>query len=125
MNGQQERLNLSPTQWFLAALLFAATLLNYLDRQILSLLVPQMRISMGLTLPQYTTALNAFLLGYAFMYFGSGLVIDWIGSRRGLAVFLFLWSIVSGLHAAIRGFWDLVALRLLLGIFEPERGLAG
>lgn len=125
MDRQSDRLNLSRTQWLIATLLFAATLLNYLDRQILSFLVPQMRTSIGLTLQQYTTALNAFLLGYAFMYFGSGLVIDWVGSRNGLVIFVALWSVVSGLHGAIRGFWDLVVLRFLLGIFEPGAWTGG
>ncbi|MCI0420131.1 MAG: hypothetical protein L0312_13060, partial [Acidobacteria bacterium] len=52
----------------------------------------------------YAFAGNAFLLAYALMYAGSGLILDRVGSRKGLAIFVALWSVASGLHAAIRGF---------------------
>jgi ACS family hexuronate transporter-like MFS transporter len=110
---------LSPQQTLIALLLFLMIVLNYLDRQILSVLAPVMRKEIGLTQTDYAFAVNAFLLAYALMYAGSGLILDRVGSRKGLAVFVALWSIASGLHAAIRGFTGLVIFRFLLGLAEP------
>ncbi|MCI0623526.1 MAG: MFS transporter [Acidobacteria bacterium] len=95
---------LSPQQTLIALLLFLMIVLNYLDRQILSVLAPVMRKEIGLTQTDYAFAGNAFLLAYALMYAGSGLILDRVGSRKGLAIFVALWSVASGLHAAIRGF---------------------
>lgn len=112
-------LSFSRAQKILAGLLFAMMFLNYVDRQVLSILAPVMRQETGLSQTDYTWAVNAFLLAYGVMYFGSGLALDRMGSRTGLAVFVGIWSIVSALHATVRGFWDLVAWRFLLGLAEP------
>ena len=110
---------LSTQQTLIAFLLFLMIVLNYLDRQILSVLAPVMRKEIGLTQTDYALAVNSFLLAYAFMYAGSGLILDRVGSRKGLAIFVALWSVASGLHAAIRGFAGLVCFRFLLGLAEP------
>ena len=110
---------LSPQQTLIAFLLFLMIVLNYLDRQILSVLAPVMRKEIGLTQTDYAFAVNSFLLAYAFMYAGSGLILDRVGSRKGLAIFVALWSVASGLHAAIRGLAGLVSFRFLLGLAEP------
>ena len=102
-----------------AALLFAVSLLNYIDRQVLSVLVPVMKDQIGLTTAQYAWAVNSFLLAYGFMYTGSGVVLDRLGSRIGLALFVACWSLASGLHACLTGFAGLVLLRFLLGLTEP------
>ena len=94
-------------------------LLNYLDRQVLSIVFTEMRKELGFTQWQYTTAVNAFLFAYGFMYVGSGLILDRMGSRRGVALFVLLWSIVSALHGFVNGFVALVGFRFLLGITEP------
>ena len=70
-------------QALIAALLFAVSLLNYIDRQVLSVLVPVMKEQIGLTTAQYAWAVNSFLLAYGFMYTGSGIVLDRLGSRIG------------------------------------------
>lgn len=106
-------------QWVIAILLFFMILLNYLDRVVLSLLSPVIREEFHLTQMDYATAVNAFLLAYGFMYLGSGLVLDRTGSRTGLGLFVGLWSAVCALHAAIGGFFSLVAARFFLGVFEP------
>lgn len=102
-----------------AALLFTMLLLNYLDRQVLSIVFIQMKGELALTQGQYTAAVNAFLLAYGFMYFGSGLVLDRTGARVGVAIFVALWSLVSGLHGFTGGFAALLVLRFLLGMTEP------
>src|SRR5205809_4024756 len=112
-------------QTLVAVLLFLMIVLNYLDRQILSVLAPVMRNELGLSQSDYAFAVNSFLLSYAFMYTGSGLVLDRIGSRKGLAVFVALWSVACCLHAAIRGFMVLVVFRLFLGLAERGGGRGG
>jgi ACS family hexuronate transporter-like MFS transporter len=102
-----------------AALLFTMLLLNYLDRQVLSIVFNEMKTDLGLSQGQYTTAVNAFLLAYGFMYFGSGLVLDRTGARAGVAIFVALWSLVSALHGLVGGFVSLIVLRFLLGMTEP------
>src|SRR5688572_9995793 len=109
----------TPQQTLIAFLLFLMIALNYLDRQILSVLAPVMRKEIGLTQTDYAFAVNAFLLAYAFMYAGSGLILDRVGSRKGLAIFVALWSIANGLHAVIQGLAGLVIFRFLLGLTEP------
>ncbi len=107
------------TQWLVASLLFAMLFLNYVDRLVLSVLAPIMRDEIGLSQTDYAWAVNAFLLSYAVMYFGSGVILDRIGSRKGLTLFVALWSLASALHASVRGFLDLAFFRFLLGMTEP------
>lgn len=111
--------SLSRQQWIIAILLFFMILLNYLDRVVLSLLSPVIRAEFHLDSMDYAFAVNAFLLAYGVMYLGSGLVLDRTGSRKGLGIFVGLWSVACMLHAAISGFLSLVGFRFLLGIFEP------
>ena len=94
-------------------------LLNYLDRVVLSLVSPAMRSELGFTQLEYAKAVNAFLIAYAVMYIGSGLIVDRTGARRGIAAFVTIWSLVSFMHAGIRNLRDLIWWRLLLGVSEP------
>ena len=110
---------LTRQQWIIAILLFFMILLNYLDRVVFSLLSPVIRAEFHLTQMDYAYAVNAFLIAYGVMYLGSGLVLDRVGSRKGLGLFVGLWSAACVLHAAISGFYSLVSYRFLLGIFEP------
>lgn len=114
----------SGDQKILLMLLFSMTVLNYLDRHSLSVVAPVIRRELGLTQVQYAHAVNAFLIAYGLMYSGSGIVLDRIGYRTGLAFFAAFWSVACALHAAITGFWSLIAYRLLLGLAEPG-GLTG
>jgi ACS family hexuronate transporter-like MFS transporter len=112
-------LRFSRDQWFVAILLFVMMVMNYLDRQALSVIAPVMRKELGISVIGYANAVNSFLLAYAIMYAGSGMVLDRIGYRTGLAIFVGLWSLFSGLHAAISGYLSLLLFRFLLGLTEP------
>ncbi|MFB3825929.1 MAG: MFS transporter [Bryobacteraceae bacterium] len=103
----------------LLVLLFLMNLLNYLDRNALSVVAPVMRRDLGLSTVEYAYAVNAFLLAYAVMYAGSGMLVDRFGYRFSLALFVGAWSLVCGLHAAINGLFALVILRFFLGVAEP------
>jgi ACS family hexuronate transporter-like MFS transporter len=106
-------------QWVIAILLFFMILLNYLDRVVLSLVSPILRKELNLTQMDYALAVNAFLIAYGIMYLGSGLVLDRMGARSGLCLFVSLWSAACLLHVTITGLYSLVAYRFLLGVFEP------
>ena len=93
------RVTFNREQSSLAALIFFMMVLNYLDRQALSVVAPILRKELGLTVTDYANAVNAFLVAYSVMYVGSGIVLDRIGYRLGLALFVGLWSIFSGLHS--------------------------
>jgi ACS family hexuronate transporter-like MFS transporter len=102
-----------------ALLLLMMMVMNYLDRQALSVVAPVMRKELGVSVMGYANAVNCFLLSYALMYAGSGIVLDRIGYRAGLAIFVGLWSVFSGMHAAISGYVSLLVFRFLLGLTEP------
>src|SRR5207247_10962104 len=89
-------------QTLVAVLLLLMVVLNYLDRQILSVLAPVMRKALGLSQSDYAFAVNAFLLSYAFMYTGSGLVLDRVGFSNGMAVFVGLSTVACSLHRGSR-----------------------
>ena len=93
-------------QWVIAILLFFMILLNYLDRVVLSLVSPVLRRELNLTQMDYATAVNAFLIAYGVMYLGSGLVLDRMGARYGLCLFVGLWSAACLLHATITGLYS-------------------
>ncbi|HYZ85686.1 MAG TPA: MFS transporter [Bryobacteraceae bacterium] len=103
----------------LIVLLFLMNALNYLDRSALSAVAPLIRAELHLSAFDYAMAVNGFLVAYSVMYAGSGLLVDKLGYRIGLALFVGTWSIACGLHAAITGLTSLVAFRFLLGIAEP------
>jgi ACS family hexuronate transporter-like MFS transporter len=106
-------------RWIIAGLLFLATLINYLDRQILSVVAPMLRSDLHLSNSEYAYAINAFLIPYAIMYAVGGKIIDWLGPRRGLAWSLAIWSVASLCHTFTIGLIDLCLYRFFLGAAEP------
>ena len=112
-------LRLSRRQWLLSVLIFFVILLNYLDRQTLSVLAPVIRKELGLSLMDYAWAVNAFLLAYGIMYAGSGVLLDRWGYRTGMTISVAVWSAVCGLHAVTFGLASLTIFRFLLGMAEP------
>ncbi len=89
-------------RWYIAILLCFSTELNYLDRQTLSVLADTIQRELGLTTVDYGRITSSFLVSYAIMYAVGGRLIDWLGSRRGLMIFVSGWSIVNMLHALAR-----------------------
>jgi ACS family hexuronate transporter-like MFS transporter len=115
----------APTQrkngirWFILALLFLATAINYVDRQTLSILAPTIRAQFHLTEIDYSRVVSAFLLSYTVMYTVSGRIIDKIGVRLGMAASILWWSIATMATALARGGLSLASLRFGLGVGEP------
>lgn len=105
-------------RWVIAALLFLATTINYIDRQILALLKPTLDHELGWTNQQYGLVNSAFQAAYAASYVSFGWFIDRFGIRIGYAVSITAWSLAAaghGLVGSVRGF---VAARLALGAGE-------
>jgi MFS transporter, ACS family, hexuronate transporter len=112
-------------RWFIAALLCAATIVNYLHRQLLSVLAPLLRQDLHLSNTQYSYAIDSFLISYAVMFTIGGWIVDRLNTRRGLALSLGIWSLASLCHAFVIGIWDLCLYRFLLGASEPGNFTAG
>lgn len=105
-------------------MLFLSTVINYVDRQTLSVLAPVLTKELGITDAEYANVLTAFLAAYTLMYLGSGLIVDRWGPRLALFAFVTWWSLANMSHALAVGVWSLGALRLLLGLGEAGNFMA-
>jgi len=105
-------------RWLIAGMIFLASVLNYVDRQALSLLAPTIQHDLHLTDQNYALILNLFLAAYTLAYVLSGWVIDRLGVRLGFALFLGWWSVANMLTVFARSMSALGASRFLLGLGE-------
>ncbi|SAK01429.1 putative hexuronate transporter [Burkholderia multivorans] len=105
-------------RWTVCALLFFATVINYMDRQILGLLAPMLQHDIGWTQVQYGRIVMAFSAFYAIGLLGFGRIVDWLGTRISYAVAMLVWSIAAMLHAAVGSVAGFAFVRALLGIGE-------
>ena len=108
----------SSFRWVMIGLAFFATLINYLDRQALSVAAPILRLQFHLSSIDYSRVLFAFMLAYTVMNGISGLLIDRLGTRFGYGLFVGWWSLSAVLHVFARGVWSLGFFRFLLGMGE-------
>jgi MFS transporter, ACS family, hexuronate transporter len=113
------RFTIPKLRWVIAALLLAVTLINYIDRTAISVLVGQIKQSLHLTDVDYSQIVSLFLAAYAVMYAGSGYIVDKVGTKIGMALFVFLWSISQMAHSLAGGKWSFAACRIGLGLGEP------
>jgi MFS transporter, ACS family, aldohexuronate transporter len=105
-------------RWFLAVLLFLVTVLNYIDRQVFSILAPDLQDAIGWSELDYSRIVNAFQLAYAIAMLLSGRLLDRIGARVGLAASVVLWSLAEAAHALARTVLGFGVARFALGIGE-------
>ena len=105
-------------RWTIVALLFAATAISYVDRQVLTVLAPTLRDQLAISNTGYASILTAFLLAYTFMQPVTGWLIDRIGTRLGFAVIMAWWSVAAVLHAFGTSVATFAACRFLLGMGE-------
>jgi ACS family hexuronate transporter-like MFS transporter len=106
-------------RWIIAGLLFAVTLINYTDRLTMSVLVHEIRAGLHLDETDYSQIVSLFLVAYAIMYAVSGCIVDRLGTRVGMAVFVCVWSIAQMFHGLATGKWTFAACRFGLGLAEP------
>src|SRR5678810_915616 len=86
-------------RWTICGLLFFATTVNYLDRQVLSLLQPQLAEEFSWTNTDYANITAVFQFVYAISLLFAGRIIDKLGTKKGYAWSLIIWSIAAMLHA--------------------------
>ena len=105
-------------RWWIAALLFASTVINYVDRQTLSLLAPFLKQSYHWTNVDYANLVIAFRVAYSIGQTACGRLMDRVGTRRGLTITVLWYSIVSMLTPLARGFYSFLGFRFFLGVGE-------
>jgi MFS transporter, ACS family, hexuronate transporter len=115
----------SKFRWAILAMLFAATVLNYVDRQTLSILASQVQKDLGIDDLGYARIVQYFLIAYAVSYLGAGWVTDKLGAKWTLALFLGWWSLANMATGWVRNAGQLGFARLMLGIGEPGVYTAG
>ena len=89
------------------SLAFWATVINYLDRQTLSVAAPVLREQFHMSNVEYSRVVFAFMLAYTIMNGVSGPLIDKLGTRIGYALCIGWWSAAAVLHAFARGVWKM------------------
>jgi ACS family hexuronate transporter-like MFS transporter len=105
-------------RWWIAGLLFLAAVLNYVDKNTLALLAPTIQQDLGLTDQHYANIQNAFQVAYTLALLASGWVVDKLGPRISLALFLGWWSLANIFTALARSVVSLGVFRFLLGLGE-------
>src|SRR5215216_1505772 len=105
-------------RWTVVALLFAATTINYIDRQVLGILAPTLQRDLGWTESQYGDIVSWFSLAYAFGFLGMGRLLDRVGVRRGFGVAIVAWILAAMGHALARTATGFSYARAALGLGE-------
>ena len=105
-------------RWTICALLFFGTTMNYVDRQVLGLLAPELQTKIGWTEVQYGYIVTAFQAAYALGLLLMGRLIDLIGTRVGYALSIGIWSLSAAAHALARTPLGFGAARFALGLGE-------
>lgn len=105
-------------RWLVCALLFFATTINYMDRQVIGLLKPVLQTHLGWSEIGYGNIVLAFQLAYAAGLLLMGRLMDWLGTRRGFSLAVLVWSAAAMAHAAARSVVQFAAARFALGLGE-------
>lgn len=105
-------------RWTICGLVFFATTVNYLDRQVISLLKSTLSEELNWNDGDYANIEIAFKLFYAFGMLGAGRLVDKLGTKIGYAVATTLWSIAALAHALVNTVFGFAAVRSALGITE-------
>jgi ACS family hexuronate transporter-like MFS transporter len=105
-------------RWRICALLFAATTLNYLDRQVLGVLAPDLTRLFGWSEIDYGNIVTAFQAAYAIGLLCAGAIIDTLGTRIGYALTICIWSLAAMSHALAGSVLGFAAARFMLGLGE-------
>src|SRR6266566_4508091 len=105
-------------RWWIGGILFASTVINYLDRQTLSLLAPYLKIEYGWTNTDYANIVIAFRVAYSIGQTVFGRMMDRVGTRRGLTLTVAWYSLVSIATSLARGLYSFAGFRFMLGAGE-------
>jgi len=116
--GPSGRRAIPSLRWWIAGLLFLSTVINYIDRQTLSLLAPYFKQDYHWTNADYANIVVAFRVAYSIGQTVCGRIMDRLGTKRGLTLTVIWYSLVSILTPLARGFSGFLGFRFLLGAGE-------
>src|SRR5437660_6932566 len=105
-------------RWIICALLFFATTINYVDRQVIGLLKQTLQGQIGWNEIDYSNVIFAFQLAYAIGLLFAGRILDRLGTRKGFSLSVFFWSIAAMAHALAHSVMGFGAARVALGLGE-------
>jgi ACS family hexuronate transporter-like MFS transporter len=105
-------------RWWIGGILFASTVINYVDRQTLSLLAPYLKLEYHWTNTDYANIVVAFRVAYSIGQTVCGRFLDRVGTKLGLTITVLWYSIVSVLTPLARGYASFLGFRFLLGAGE-------
>lgn len=112
------RRTVSNLRWWIGGLLFASTIINYIDRQTLNVLAPYLKAEHHWTNTDFASIVIAFRLAYAIVQFLGGRLVDVLGTRRGLSLTVAWYSVMAMLTSLAHGLWGFRVFRFLLGAGE-------
>lgn len=120
MINSQPSFDQKPTmiRWWICALLFFATTINYIDRQVFAILAPQLQTEIGWSEIEYGYIVTAFQLSYAVGLLMVGKLIDFLSTKKGFILSIIVWSLAAMSHALARTPIGFGVARLALGIGE-------
>jgi len=117
-DNNRSRRAIPALRWWIGAILFASTVINYIDRQTLSLLAPYLKQDYHWTNTDYANLVIAFRVAYSIGQTLNGRLMDRIGTKRGLTFTVLWYSIVSVLTPLARGLHSFMGFRFFLGLGE-------
>ncbi|MBN2215240.1 MAG: MFS transporter [Bacteroidales bacterium] len=105
-------------RWTICALIFFATTINYLDRQVIGILKGELETKLGIGEEAYGYIITAFTMAYAVGMLIAGRLVDWLGTKIGYALFLLGWSLSAIAHALAKAPFGFGVARGFLGVTE-------
>ncbi len=105
-------------RWTICALLFAATAINYIDRQMIGVLKPVLQRDLGWTEAQYADIVFWFQAAYAIGFLVMGRLVDRLGARLGYALAFSFWTLAHVAHGLVSSVAQFAAVRFALGLGE-------
>lgn len=112
-------------RWVIVALLFAATAINYVDRQMIGVLKPTLAHELHWTETDYANIIFWFQAAYAIGYLGFGQIVDRLGARVGYAIAIIIWTVAHVAHGGVRTITQFALVRFGLGFGEAGNFPAG
>ena len=117
-SGSSPGLPLGRVRWTICAMLFVATSINYMDRQVIAILKPTLEHSIGMTEVSYGYIVDAFQIAYAIGLLAAGRLIDKLGTRIGYTLVMAVWSLSAMGHALASSVLEFGFARFFLGLGE-------
>ncbi len=105
-------------RWWIITLIGIATVINYIDRNALAVMWPDISEDVGLSKEDYAAIISFFMVAYALGQSISGRLFDWVGTRIGFVITISVWSVSCMLHGLARSLPTFGLFRAMLGLSE-------